>query len=163
MGILERQTDSAVMLVHDFEQGMLSRRQLVVRLMGLGAAFAAMQSVSRADQEQNSTFHALGLDHVALNVSDVARSRDFYATHLGLKTVYDGGKEMCFLGRGGIFFLALFRAQKPGLNHYCYVIQNYDPEEVARTLKAAGLQPRREADRVYFDDPDGNEVQLAGR
>ena len=30
-------------------------------------------------------------------------------------------------------------------------------------LKAAGLTPRRRSDRVYFDDPDGLEVQVAAR
>jgi hypothetical protein len=30
-------------------------------------------------------------------------------------------------------------------------------------LKAVGLKPRREDNRVYFPDPDGIEVQVEGR
>jgi catechol-2,3-dioxygenase len=30
-----------------------------------------------------------------------------------------------------------------------------------KTLEAAGLSPRRVSDRVYFDDPDGIEVQVS--
>ena len=38
-----------------------------------------------------------------------------------------------------------------------------EPARVVDTLTAAGLAPRRRGDRVYFDDPDGIEVQVAAR
>jgi catechol 2,3-dioxygenase-like lactoylglutathione lyase family enzyme len=58
-------------------------------------------------------------------------------------------------------WLALFQGEKPGLNHYCYSIANYDPADAVARLKAAGLTPRREDRRVYFADPDGIECQVA--
>ena len=79
------QPDIAETLVEDFERGLLSRRQLACRLMGLGAALAVMPRAAEARQGQGSTFQATGLDHVALNVRSVPRSRDFYIKHLGLK------------------------------------------------------------------------------
>jgi hypothetical protein len=72
----------------------------------------------------------------------------------------DGGDDSCFLGRDDGFFLALFRRTLSGLNHYCYTIRHYDPDQAARKLKAAGLDLRREDGRIYFDDPDGIEVQI---
>ena len=104
-----------------------------------------------------------GLSHVALNVRSVSASRDWYIKHLGLKVITDGGEDNCFLGSGEGFFLTLFKGDKPGLNHYCYSIQGYSAEQAEEKLKAAGLKPRREGDRVYFPDPDGIEVQVAGR
>jgi len=156
------QPDIAETLVEDFERGLLSRRQLVARLMGLGAALAGMPSSAEARQADGATFQATGLNHVALNVRSVPRSRDFYIKHLGLKVTRDGGEENCFLGSGDNFFLTLFRGERPGLNHYCYTIRGYDPERAEAKLKGAGLKPRREGNRLYFPDLDGIEVQVAG-
>jgi catechol 2,3-dioxygenase-like lactoylglutathione lyase family enzyme len=157
------QLDIAETLVEDFERGQLSRRQLVSRLMGLGAALTMMPRAAEASQGDSSTFQATGLDHVALNVSSVPRSRDFYIKHLGLKVIRDGGEDNCFMGGGDDFFLTLFKGDKPGLNHYCYAIRGYTADQAEAKLKAAGLKPRREDNRLYFPDPDGIEVQIAGR
>src|SRR3954451_17485804 len=156
------QLDISETLVQDFERGLLSRRQLASRLMGLGAALAVIPGGALARQGEGSTFQATGLDHVALNVSSVPKSRDFYIKHLGLKVIRDGGEDNCFLGGGDAFFLTLFKGERPGLNHYCYAIKGYDADRAEEKLKAAGLKPRREENRVYFPDPDGIEVQVEG-
>ena len=156
-------SDIAETLVEEFERGLLSRRQLAARLMGLGAALGVMPGVADASQGESSTFQATGLDHVALNVSSVPRSRDFYIKHLGLKVIRDGGEDNCFLGSGDDFFLTLFKGERPGLNHYCYAIRGYNAEQAEQKLKAAGLKPRREGGRIYFPDLDGIEVQVAGK
>ena len=149
-------------IVEQFERGQLSRRQLVSRLMGLGAALAVMPNAAQASQGRESTFRATGLDHVALDVRDVPRSRDFYIKHLGLEVIRESGEDNCFLGSGGGFFLTLFRGEEPGLNHYCYAIEGFDADRAEAKLKAAGLKVRRESGRIYFDDPDGIEVQVSG-
>ena len=81
-----------------------------------------------SSQDKDSTFRATGLDHVALDVKDVPRSRDWYVKHLGLEVIRDGGEDNCFLGSGGGFFLTLFRGDEPGLNHYCYTIRDFDAD-----------------------------------
>jgi catechol 2,3-dioxygenase-like lactoylglutathione lyase family enzyme len=154
--------DFAAEIVEQFERGQISRRQLASRLMGLGATMAAMAGTAEAGQDQESTFRATGLNHVALDVRDVPRSRDFYARHLGLEVIRDGGEDNCFLGSGGGFFLTLFRGDQPGLNHYCYTIRDFDPDRAEEKLKAARLEVRRVSGRIYFNDPDGIEVQVAG-
>ncbi len=156
------QLDIAETLVEDFERGVLSRRQLASRLMGLGAALGVMARMAQASEKQSHTFQATGLSHVALNVSSVPRSRDFYIKHLGLKVIREDGEDNCFLGNGDSFFLTLFKGDRPGLNHYCYAIRDYAVEQAEEKLKAAGLKPRREGNRIYFPDPDGIEVQVAG-
>ncbi|MDZ4659093.1 MAG: VOC family protein [Bythopirellula sp.] len=152
-------------IVADFENGKLSRRQLVARLMGLGAALAALENAANAqpiDAEKaiEPTFRATGLDHIALDVIDIPRSRDFYEQHLGMR-VTRGDNEALFMGADGEFFLTLFRAEKPGLNHYCYGIKNFDAASAVASLRAAGINPRETGGRVYFPDPDGIEVQIA--
>jgi catechol 2,3-dioxygenase-like lactoylglutathione lyase family enzyme len=155
-------TDIALSLVRDFERGLLSRRQLVSRLTGLGAALAVMSRAPEARAGEGGTFDATGLNHIALNVRSVPASRDWYIKHLGLKVMRDGGEDNCFLGSGEGFFLTLFKGDKPGLNHYCYSIKGYDPDKAEETLKSAGLKPHREGNRLYFPDLDGIEVQIAG-
>jgi catechol 2,3-dioxygenase-like lactoylglutathione lyase family enzyme len=157
------QLDFAEKLVENFERGLLSRRQLVSRLTGLGAALAVMGQTAIAREEAaEATFQAKGLDHVAINVKNVPASRDFYVKHLGLKVTRDGGEDNCFLGAGNDFCLTLFKGENPGLNHYCYAIDNYDADKAEEKLKAAGLKPRREGNRLYFPDADGIQVQIAG-
>jgi catechol 2,3-dioxygenase-like lactoylglutathione lyase family enzyme len=155
------QTDIALTLVEDFERGLLSRRQLVSRLTGLGAAMALVSGTARAREVEGGTFDAIGLNHVAINVRSVPVSRDWYIKHLGLKVIRDGGEDNCFLGAGDNFFLTLFKGEHPGLNHYCYSIKGYDADKAEEKLKAAGLKPRREGNRLYFPDIDGIDVQIA--
>jgi catechol 2,3-dioxygenase-like lactoylglutathione lyase family enzyme len=158
-------SDIAETLIENFERGLLSRRQLASQLVGLGAALAATARAAEASQADPAaaTFQATGLNHVALNVASVPMSRDWYIKHLGLKVLRESGEDNCFLGGGGNdFFLTLFRGEKPGLNHYCYTIREYNPDKAEEKLKAAGLKPRREGNRLYFPDTDGITVQVAG-
>lgn len=144
-----------------YEGGGISRRELVCTLGAVvSAALAGATPSSRAEESQ-STFRSVGLNHVALRVSDVQRSRRFYVEHLGLRVLRDGQRN-CFLGCGANQFVALFRADAPGLDHYCYTIDRYDAGAVMERLRTAGLEPERHEDRVYFDDPDGLTLQLAG-
>lgn len=155
--------DLGAKLLADFEAGKLSRRQLVARLMGLGAALAAVETGGAQEstgEKSEPLFKAKGLHHIALDVVDVPRSRDFYAKHLGLDVVR-GDDNALFMGADREFFLTLFRAEKAGLNHYCYGIENYDAASAVAKLRSAGINPRETRGRVYFPDPDGIEVQVA--
>ncbi len=58
-------------------------------------------------------------------------------------------------------FVALFRSSESGLNHYCFSIDDYDVAGAQEKLKAEGLSPRRQGNRIYFPDPHGVTVQLA--
>jgi catechol 2,3-dioxygenase-like lactoylglutathione lyase family enzyme len=139
-----------------YDRGTIGRRELIA---GLTAVVALRQEVSAA----GSTFRAAGWNHVALRVTDVARSRDFYQNHFGMPVLSQSGSS-CFLGVGKDGFLALFRGDKAGLDHYCIAIENYGAETAVEALQRQGLKPRRPAgtDRVYFPDPDGLVVQISG-
>jgi metallothiol transferase len=149
-------------LVKQFENGRIDRRQLVAGLGTLVAVAAGGRSAAAQAGGTASTFQAVGLNHIALRVTDVLRSREFYQQHLGLKVVRDGGERNCFLTCKDAF-LALFHNETPGMDHYCYSIIDYDVRTAEEKLKAQGFEPRvvRDAGRIYFDDPDGLEVQLA--
>ena len=108
------------------------------------------------------TFVGTDLNHLALRVTDIERSRAFYQRHLGLELA-SRTRSNCFLRCSEHDFLALFKSEKPGMDHFCFSIAKYDPDDAVARLEKAGLSPRRRADRVYFDDPDGIEVQVAAK
>ena len=151
-------------LVDDYEAGHLSRRQLLKHLSAVTALAVTASPAGAASgpapaAQGGSTFRAVGLNHIALTVPDIGRSRDFYVQHLGL-TVNRETASNCFLDCGP-HFVALFRGGQAGLNHYCYEVEGYDVNSAAEKLRAANLPPRISGSRIYFDDPDGLEVQLA--
>ena len=127
-----------------------------VRLCETGHFAAGLQP---KEPVPGSLFSAVEFNHMALSVSDVGRSREFYQMLLGLPVTSQGARNT-FLGMGKNF-LALFQSSPSGLNHYCYSIRNYEVGRVVQVLEQKGLRPRREANRVYFPDPDGLTVQLA--
>ena len=136
-----------------YDRGHLSRRQLVAALATLGLASR------RLPAQASPTFRATGLNHIALAVADVERSRKFYEQHLGLQTTSQSSSSV-FLDCGDDF-VALFRSDRPGLHHYSYSITDYSQNDAAERLRAVGLEPKLRGQRIYFDDPDGIEVQLS--
>ncbi|MBT8484610.1 MAG: hypothetical protein HKO59_04030 [Phycisphaerales bacterium] len=144
-----------------YERGALSRRDLLAGLTGVAAAGVAPPPPPPRPRE-GSTFRGVNLNHLALRVTDIPRSRAFYQKHLGL-TVASEGEQSCFLRCRERDFVAMFRSQTPGMDHFCFSIDRYEPAAAVAKLSDAGLEPRRRGDRVYFDDPDGIEVQVAAR
>lgn len=141
-------------MLASYEQGKVSRRQLV---QGLGA----LTAVTRPARGTESTFKGMALNHIAIRVTNVGRSRDFYQKQFGLPVIHEE-KTNCFLGLGKNF-LTLFQNQKPGLDHFCIAIQDFKPDAVMAELNRQGLKPRRPSgtDRIYFPDPDELEVQIS--
>jgi len=147
-------------VLEDFRDGTIDRRIALRRLMiGFAGAFAG---ASVLGAEADPTFAASGLNHLALRVTDVARSRDFYIEHFGLEVLEDNPPHNCFLGCGE-HFVALFQAKTPGMDHFCVTIPDFDPAAALQRLKDAGIESHRVENRVYFEDPDGLEGQVAGR
>jgi lactoylglutathione lyase len=141
-------------MLASYERGKVSRRQLVQGLAALTAATGAARGTE-------STFKGTALNHIAIRVTNVQRSRDFYQKHFGLPVMHEE-KDNCFLGLGKNF-LTLFENQKPALDHFCIAIEDFKADAVVNELNRQGLKPRRPSgtDRIYFPDPDDLEVQLS--
>jgi hypothetical protein len=127
-------------MLSEYECGRMSRRHLIRGL----SALALPASPALAAE---STFKAVGLNHIAIRVADIRRSREFYQKHLGLPLIRES-EASCFLKMGDEF-LTLFKNERAGLDHYCVAIENFKVDAVTGT------------DRIYFPDPDGLEVQLS--
>ena len=149
-------------LVQDVEQGRLSRRAAVTQLVAVASVmFAGGSTTQSFGSETKPLFQSKGLNHIALNVPDLQKSINFYQKTLGLSVLQQGDSN-AFLAAGGNNFVGLFKSDQARMNHYAYTIDNYDASRVVEKLEGAGLAPERHQDRVYFDDPDGLQLQLTG-
>jgi catechol 2,3-dioxygenase-like lactoylglutathione lyase family enzyme len=101
------------------------------------------------------TFATVRLHHLTLNVTDVARSCDFYREMFGLHPVaVDEGGERCILGVGQSF-LELRKAENPGMHHHCYAITDFDASSAAGDLAKANIKviDSDETGSLAFHDP----------
>jgi catechol 2,3-dioxygenase len=135
-------------------------------------AFAAGKAAEEDVMEIKS------LCHVVLRVTDQARAERFYNGLLGLPICarYDqNGVRMTFFSLGNHHDFAVMEVSgadgargdsSPGLHHVAFKIGDSLDElrEAKATLEAAGLAPKPAEHEVtqslYFDDPDGNGVEL---
>ena len=148
-------------MVDQFAAGRLTRRDLVCALAAL-VATAAKGGSDVSAQTPPSTFHALGLNHLALRVTDLDRSQIFYEQHLGMTLIPSADRSSLRLMACGPNVLNLFKAAQAQMDHVCFTIPDYDPRTAVERLQAKGLKPDVEADRTHFFDPDGYKLQVGG-
>lgn len=116
-----------------------------------------------------------GLDHVAIAVADVARSRRFYADVLGLERVHEAWDVPVVMAAGGTGVAIFDRDLHPGaaegaespatrILHIAFRVDREGLERARGELAERGLEVRF-ADHgishsIYFDDPDGHQLEL---
>src|SRR5882757_7432328 len=104
-------------LLQDFEQGKMTRRQLIQSLAltasAAGTAAAADTPVARA----------VYINHISYQVADYAKTRDFYAGLFGMKVSDDDGKQ-CRLSVGDSLIIARNASSRPSdtarVDHIAY-------------------------------------------
>ena len=158
-------------LVRRFEDGQLTRRELVLLLAGL-----LLVRPAAAAQQSAPPIPVTTLNHVTLTVSDVQRSVEFYQRIFGMPLVTTQGTEADWsaptvpvLGIGdGPQFIAFSRGNTPAINHYCLGMEGFDADRIVSTLAEHGVEAgvRRRADsdppseELTFRDPDNILVQI---
>jgi catechol 2,3-dioxygenase-like lactoylglutathione lyase family enzyme len=151
-------------LVHEFEQGKLTRRQLIQNLTIAAAAVSAVSSVPAAAAE-SKVLNATNFNHVSYQVTDYAKTRDFYAGLFGMKVSEDDGKQ-CRLSFGNNILIIRNRQPAPKVDHIAYTIANWDQEKeaMAAEVKRRGLKIVQGDTKtsLHILDPDGFQVQFGG-
>jgi glyoxylase I family protein len=118
----------------------------------------------------------VGLDHVVLRVRDLAASVDFYKRVLGARVERQLQKPRIVQLRIGDSLLDLVpgrtgRGTGANLDHFAVRVLRFDPVDLARKLARFGIAPGPVSERygaegygpsAYFNDPDGNMVELKG-
>ncbi len=119
--------------------------------------------------------------HIGLNVTDLARSRDFYTRAFGLNVMHESheeGRAFVFLGDGKRLVLTLWQQGEgafspgvPGLHHLSFQVNSIEAVREAegrlRGLDAhffhEGIVPHSEGGAsggIFFADPDGIRLEI---
>ena len=146
-------------LVTGFERGTLSRRQLVQGLTAVAAAGAALPTAA-----QTTPFSATRIDHISIQVTDMARSIEFYEKIFGLRVINeDKENEIVRMGVTRII-VSLHRKAPVGIvDHFAIAIDDFNRDAVTAELAKHGLQAQENLDYGFFvRDPEGIPVQIVG-
>lgn len=121
-----------------------------------------------------------GLSHMALNVSDMEKSVNFYCNVLGFQKVFDmphpekgtpwieylyGGKDQFLeLFHGGVNYIE-YDKTNIGFSHICYEVE--DINETAKKIVEAGWTLDRPVEygcdnnwQCWIHDPDQNRIEI---
>jgi catechol 2,3-dioxygenase-like lactoylglutathione lyase family enzyme len=154
-------------LLHDYEHGKMSRRQLIQTL-----ALTATAASTPGTVEATAPANAIYINHVSMQVADYTKTRDFYAGLFGMKVTNDDGKTQCRLTFGDNIVIARNAGSRPGakigVDHVAYTLANWDTDKgvkpaVEAELKRRGLMIRTTEGSFHVQDPDGFEVQMGGK
>ncbi len=149
-------------LLSRYETGKLTRRDLIKGLAVLAATGTTTSSAAVTVPK------GITLDHIALQVNDMKRSRDFYVKVFGLvenTAPRPNNSLRVDLPQGGFLTLQDF---KPGgrVDHFCIKLENFDKTVVTEQLKGQGITPidlpasAEGGAGFHVLDPDGFSVQL---
>jgi catechol 2,3-dioxygenase-like lactoylglutathione lyase family enzyme len=151
-------------LLEDFEQGKMTRRQLI---QSVALAATAVSAVNAAPAADGYIAKATAINHVSYQVSDYRKARDFYAGLFGMQVSRDDGMQ-CRLSFGDNILIVRNRMPAGKVDHIAYSIANWDTDKsvkpaVEAELKRRGLQIRTTEGSFHVQDPDGFEVQMGGK
>ena len=150
-------------LLEDFEQGRMTRRQLIQNLAVTAAAVTAVGAPAAA--AESNPIQAVNFNHVSYSVADYAKSRDFYAGLFGMKVTEDDGKQ-CRLLFGDSILIVRTRPPTGRVDHIAYTLANWDSrkEAVDEELKRRNIKivSGDIKTSLHIKDPDGFEVQMGG-
>jgi catechol 2,3-dioxygenase-like lactoylglutathione lyase family enzyme len=149
-------------LLHEFEQGKLSRRDLIKNLTVAATAATAVTAPAAAESK---VITATNINHVSYQVADYTKTRDFYAALFGMKVSEDDGKQ-CRLSFGNNILVVRNRQPAPKVDHIAYTVANWDQgkEAIEAEVKRRGLKIVQGDAKtsLHVLDPDGLGVQFGG-
>ena len=121
------------------------------------------------------SFHVERIDHVVLRVRDLAGMVRFYETALGFKVERTLDRIKLVQLRAGASLLDLVQGERPNsganMDHLCFRIEPFDRAAIASRLSPLGIALGETVQRygaegtgpsVYFNDPEGNQIELKG-
>jgi glyoxylase I family protein len=115
------------------------------------------------------------IDHVVLRVRSLPAMVEFYERALGFKVVRRLDRLKLVQMRAGASMLDLIDKERGGadgnMDHLCFRIEPFDRDAIAARLSPLGIALGETVERfgaegtgpsVYFDDPEGNQIELKG-
>src|SRR5262245_37788669 len=160
-------------LLQQFENGKMSRRQLIESL-ALAATTAAAVAGTASPAHSASGSRPVALDHISYQVANYRRTRDFYADLMGMTVASDNGTNQFELHFGDSMVIARNRratVTQSRVDHIAYRIDDWNTERVKAELERRQLKPRLDTGgpggppnyaSFHVQDPDGFDLQISG-
>jgi len=164
-------TEAISILVQQFQNGRLSRREVVTALAALFVA-----STEGAAQTPAAPVAARTLNHVSISVTDIKRSAEFYQSLFGMRIISQQGtgNNPIAGGEGSVInlapgagpeFLGIYQGKPVGdIGHFCLGVQKFDADRVLAALTSRGvkasIRTRGQSREIFLTDPDNISVQL---
>jgi catechol 2,3-dioxygenase-like lactoylglutathione lyase family enzyme len=150
-----RQTIESLLDRH--ERGALDRTQLVE-----GLAALARTATPAAAEELADGLRAVSVNHIAISVGDLERSKRWYRDLFHLRVLQESDR-VALLGFGRSL-LVLRPSPVPGvIPHFMFGVARYDAAALETRLRSFGLDPRKDLDSFHVTDPDGLDVQVGDK
>ena len=150
---------SISILLKRFEQGRISRRELIQSLAILAAAGPA----AAAPGVQETPFASSRIDHISIQVTDLPRSIAFYEEVFGLSILnQDEANEIVRMGTTRVIVSLHHKPPTGIVDHFAIAVDGFDRESVTRSLvEQHGLTPEQNLDYgFHVRDPEGIPVQI---
>jgi len=164
-------TEAISILVQQFQNGRLSRREVVTALAALFAA-----TTEGAAQTPTAPVAARTLNHVSISVTDIKRSAEFYQSLFGMRIISQQGtgNNPIAGGEGSVInlapgagpeFIGIYQGKPVGdIGHFCLGVQKFDADRVLAALTSRGvkasIRTRGQSREIFLTDPDNISVQL---
>jgi predicted enzyme related to lactoylglutathione lyase len=142
-------------LLGRYENGALSRRELVGVLAALGMAGGSGAAAQAG-------FEAASINHVSITGSNLQRTVDFYSRVFKLPRQGQAQANLVQLAVGKAGHLSIRQGSKPGFDHFAIGIEGFNKDRVIADLRARGAMPIDGGDGagLHVADPDGLFVQV---
>ena len=155
-------------LLNDFEQGRMTRRQLIKHL-AMAASLAAPATAAAQGAPAKAPWKTVHLDHISYSVSDYKRSAAWYSNLMGWEIANDNGTNQATLKIGDVGEIIIRNSRRPDaagapaaagaapavpagqparppltgvINHISYGVSPWDTDGVKAELEKRGLNPR---------------------
>ena len=177
-------------LLEQFEDGRLTRRQLITSLAlaaAAGPAAAAQEALPKASSmpppAAPAPWKTVWLDHISYAVADYRKSAAFYRDLMGWEIKGEANNQ-CTLKIGDIGEIIIRNRREPDggsqasqsgrppvtgvINHISYGVQPWDTDRVKTELERRGLNPRPDMvgdnfKSFHVRDPDGWDLQISNQ
>jgi catechol 2,3-dioxygenase-like lactoylglutathione lyase family enzyme len=117
-----------------------------------------------AGPKQEALFHSLGMHHLAIQVTDMARSTEFYRKLFGEPTPGLGNPPQPTFQAGETRILLYNPAptKPPKIDHFSVLVDNFDAPSALQVVKALGAKAElsKQGTLNEFFDPDGIRLQV---
>ena len=117
-----------------------------------------------AGPKQEALFHSRGMHHLAIQVSDMAKSTAFYRKLFGEPGVGQGNPPQPTFEAGETRILLYNPApdKPPKIDHYSVLVDNFDAPSALQVVKGLGAKAElsRQGTLNEFFDPDGIRLQV---